>query len=287
MLADVRLTEEPPRSITANGTGDCFALQAPFGDGWYRVFAGDRRHQVPDSTPLAPEEVAAVARNALGSDFGTHDPRWMSRFHCDERQVPHYRIGRVFLAGDAAHCHSPAGGQGMNTGLQDAANLGWKLAAVLRGAPEELLDAYHTERHPVGRQVVRSSGALVRMATLKSAPARVLRGLIGGIALRIPAIARKTSGQISGIGVGYGTTTRRAPDTQLADGRRLYEALRGGKFVLIGPTDITGWEDRIQAVPGPSPMLVRPDGYIAWDGTEPLNLTDWCGAPNTGPHQTV
>ncbi len=158
MLADVRLAEVPPQLLTVNGVGNGFAFLAPFGDGWYRVFAWDRRHQVPDDAPLTLEEIAEVTRRALGSDYGMHDPRWMSRFHSDERQVPQYRSGRVFLAGDAAHCHSPAGGQGMNTGLLDAANLGWKLAAVMRGAPETLLDSYHDERHPVGRAVLRSRG---------------------------------------------------------------------------------------------------------------------------------
>jgi 2-polyprenyl-6-methoxyphenol hydroxylase-like FAD-dependent oxidoreductase len=102
-----------------------------------------------------------VARQALGTDYGLHNPRWMSRFHSEERQVPSYRDGRVLLAGDAAHVHSPAGGQGMNTGLQDAANLGWKLAATVRGwAPDGLLDTYHAERHPV--RPIRSMAPLVR-----------------------------------------------------------------------------------------------------------------------------
>ena len=105
-----------------------------------------------------------------------HDPRYLSRFHSDERQVPRYRVGRVFLAGDAAHCHSPAGGQGMNTGMQDAANLGWKLAAAVHGwGGEELLDSYHAERHPVGRQVLRSSGLLVRLALIRPRWARAVR----------------------------------------------------------------------------------------------------------------
>ncbi|NED06043.1 FAD-dependent oxidoreductase, partial [Streptomyces sp. SID6648] len=96
-----------------------------------------------------------LVERAFGSDFGMHDPRWLSRFHSDERQVPDYRVGRVLLAGDAAHQHSPAGGQGMNTGLQDAANLGWKLAAVHHGrSADALLDTYHAERHPIGKAVL-------------------------------------------------------------------------------------------------------------------------------------
>ena len=301
MLADVRLAEVPPQLLTVNGVGDGFAFLAPFGDGWYRVFAWDRRHQVPDDAPLTLEEIAEVTRRALGSDYGMHDPRWMSRFHSDERQVPQYRSGRVFLAGDAAHCHSPAGGQGMNTGLQDAANLGWKLAAVVRGAPEALLDSYHHERHPVGRAVLRSSGALVRLAMIRSRVGRRLRGAVMGTALRIAPIAARATGQLSGIGIAYpaprgahGLVGKRAHDVPLTDGSRLYEALRGGRFVLLGPdgrarrVEVAGWEDRVRvAVPADATgttVLVRPDGYVAWatDDEAPDvrgRLADWCGAP--------
>src|SRR5215218_201609 len=163
MLADVRLSEAPEEVLTVNAAGDGFSFLAPFGDGWYRVIAWDRRRQLPDDAPIELEEVRDITQRVLGTDFGMHDARWMSRFHSDERQVPHYRVGRVFLAGDAAHVHSPAGGQGMNAGLPDAANLGWKLAAAVHGwAPDGLLDSYHNER-PVGRAVVRGSGALLRL----------------------------------------------------------------------------------------------------------------------------
>jgi 2-polyprenyl-6-methoxyphenol hydroxylase-like FAD-dependent oxidoreductase len=137
ILADVRLAEKPEGVLTVNGRGDAFAMIASFGDGWYRVMGWNRRNEVSDDAPLDPDEVKEITRRALGTDYGMHDARWLSRFHSDERQAPHYRVGRVFLAGDAAHIHSPAGGQGMNTGLQDAANLSWKLAAAIQGrAPE-------------------------------------------------------------------------------------------------------------------------------------------------------
>ncbi|MER7519307.1 FAD-dependent oxidoreductase [Streptomyces sp. NPDC126499] len=278
VLADVRLTEEPGRLLTVTAAGDALAFIAPFGDGWYRIMGWDRRRQLPDSAPVDLEEVRDITRRALGSDFGMHDARWVSRFHSDERQVPAYRSGRVFLAGDAAHVHSPAGGQGMNTGLQDAANLSWKLTAVLRGEapdPEALLDSYQTERHPIGALALRSSGTLIRLAIAHTPLQRAARTaatrLLGAIR---PAVDRVV-GQISGIGISYGSDTRRAPDLELREGR-LYELLRQGEFVLIGPEGTT------PTLPHTAPvaphrairatwaaptrrdtLLVRPDGYTA------------------------
>ncbi|GAA2211667.1 FAD-dependent monooxygenase [Nonomuraea monospora] len=294
MLADVKVAEQPAEMLTVNGVGDAFAFVAPFGDGYYRVFAWDRRHSVPDDAPLDLDEVREVTRHALGTDFGMHDPRWLSRFHSDERQVPEYRTGRVFLAGDAAHVHSPAGGQGMNTGLQDAANLSWKLAAVLRGAPEALLDTYQAERHPVGRSVLRSSGAIIRAAMIESAAGQALRGFAARQALSIPKIHKKITGQLSGIGYHYPAAHgadelvgTRAGDLQLAGGDRLYEALRERRFVLVGDADVTGWQDRVRveppAVPGGPLVLVRPDGYVGWAGTGTADLhralTELAGPP--------
>jgi 2-polyprenyl-6-methoxyphenol hydroxylase-like FAD-dependent oxidoreductase len=281
MLADVLVTEPPAETVTVNGVGDAFAFVAPFGDGYYRVFAWDRHRAVPDTEPLTLEEVREVTRRSLGTDLGMHDPRWLSRFHSDERQVPNYRVGRVFLAGDAAHVHSPAGGQGMNTGMQDAANLSWKLAAVLRGAPAELLDTYQAERHPVGRAVLRSSGALIRAAMIKSHVGQAVRGFVGGHALAVSRIRERLTGQLSGIGYHYPAPRgahelvgTRAADIPLADGTRLYEALRGQRFVVIGDADVTG--DHVTAVapatPGGPMILVRPDGYVGWAGTDAAEL---------------
>ncbi|PSL52723.1 2-polyprenyl-6-methoxyphenol hydroxylase-like FAD-dependent oxidoreductase [Saccharothrix carnea] len=288
MLADVRLRETPPDTLTVNGSGSEFTFIAPFGDGWWRVFAWDRRGDVTDDTPLELDEVRAITKRALGTDFGMYEARWLSRFHSDERQAPHYRVGRVFLAGDAAHVHSPAGGMGMNTGLQDAANLSWKLAAVLRGAPDALLDTYHAERHPVGEEVLRVSGTMIRLAMARSRFARALRGLVGGTALRVPAIHRRLTGRLTALGFRYRhaagehrLTGTRMPDVPLADGTRLYEALRGGRFVLVGTGDVTGWDDRVRvAAPaerGADTVLVRPDGYVAevFTGTpDPAALRD-------------
>ncbi len=290
MLADVRLTDPPEDVLTVNGVGDAFAFVAPFGDGWYRVFGWNRNHQVADDAPVDLDEVREVARRALGSDFGMHDPRFLSRFHSDERQVPGYRVGRVFLAGDAAHCHSPAGGQGMNTGIQDAANLGWKLAAAVAGwGDEALLDSYQAERHPVGRSVLRSSGLLVRLALIRSRWGRAVRNGATGVVLGLPPAQRRIAGTISGVGVRYpapqGADRRvgtRAPDVPLRDGRTLYEALHGGRFVLLGSRaaelDLPSQVDAA-AQPGHDGdrlILVRPDGYVGWVGTAAA-FPSWAG----------
>lgn len=290
VLADVLLAEEPDRTVAVNGMGTAFGFLIPFGDGYWRVGGWDRtRGEIPDTAPVELDELREIAKRAFGSDFGMHDARWMSRFHSDERQVPRYRVGRVLLAGDAAHTHSPAGGQGMNTGLQDAANLSWKLASVVNGqAPEGLLDTYHDERHPVGRAVLRSSGALIRLAMAHNPLQRGLRALLTLAVGNVRPAARRAIGQITGIGYAYGAprgahplTGKRVPDVELKEGR-LYEALRAGRFVLIAPRGtevdhderlmVTHWASDRRTT-----LLVRPDGYAAWAsetaGTEPVTAT--------------
>ncbi|MEE1751877.1 FAD-dependent monooxygenase [Streptomyces sp. SP18CS02] len=292
VLADVRLAEEPDDLFTVAGSGDSFAFVAPFGDGWYRAMGWNRRRQVPDSEPVVLDELREIVRTVHGTDFGMHDVRWISRFHSDERQVPAYRSGRVFLAGDAAHVHSPAGGQGMNTGLQDAANLSWKLGSVLRGEaaePEALLDSYHSERHPVGKTVLRSSGAIIRLAMAHTPLQRAARATAARLLNTVRPASAKALGMVSGLGIAYGSARgahrlvgRRAPDLALAEGR-LHAVLRKGDFVLITPSGATGevpaakgGSASIPPVPGRvtratwanssrrTALLVRPDGYIAW-----------------------
>jgi 2-polyprenyl-6-methoxyphenol hydroxylase-like FAD-dependent oxidoreductase len=310
MLADVRLSDPPDSVLTANGVAAGFALLVPFGDGWYRAIAWNRHRELPDDAPVDLEEIRAITRAALGSDHGMHDPRWLSRFHSDERQVPHYRVGRVFLAGDAAHVHSPAGGMGMNTGLQDAANLGWKLAVVLHGrASDRLLDSYEAERHPVGRLVLRGSGALLRMALLAPRPLRALRNAAGPVITGIGPVVRRVAGGVSGVAISYPAPRdahplvgKRAPDISLTGGgpTRLYEALRSGRFVLVTRDDPAsardalpaGWDETIDVVTSgagfaayATTALVRPDGYVAWatkDADTAAGLAELAGAAARG-----
>jgi len=301
MLAEVRLTKQPPDALTGNTSGNAFAFMAPLDDGWYRVIAWHRRHQAAESDPVTLEEVSDTASQAFGADYGMHDPRWMSRFHCEERQASRYRDGRVLLAGDAAHVHSPVGGLGMNTGIQDAANLGWKLAATVAGqAPSEILDSYETERHPVGRQVLRASGALLRVRLIGPRPLVAATGRLAPAAMRVPFIANRMAGTFSGLSICYPApagshplTGKRVPDWPLADGARVYEALRGGRFLLASsgalPAGVTdGYARQVDTVaisdegvppggPGAPPeiiALIRPDAYVAWaapwaDGQRP------------------
>ncbi len=292
-LADVKFTERPELVVRVHGTGDAFGFIAPFGDGWWRVGGWERSgREAAEDAPLEFEELRSIIERAFGSDFGMHDPRWLSRFHSDERQVPRYRVGRVLLAGDAAHQHSPAGGQGMNTGLQDAANLGWKLAAVLGGwAGDALLDSYHDERHPVGRAVLRTSGLNLRLAMAHNPFEVALRTVRKLVVTHVRPVTRQAVGEITGVGYAYPAPRgahrlvgRRAPDLPLERGR-LYEVLRGGRFVLVLPAaDAAGSDggelpgaarrkDRLvvarsaggDLAPGEA-ALVRPDGYFAWAG---------------------
>jgi 2-polyprenyl-6-methoxyphenol hydroxylase-like FAD-dependent oxidoreductase len=284
ILADVVLKDPPEARIATNTDGGKFAFVAPFKDGYHRVIAWDQDNPRPETAPVDLDELREIVPAALGTDFGMGEPRWSSRFHSDERQVARYRVGRVFLAGDAAHVHSPAGGQGMNTGLQDAVNLGWKLAAVLQGrAPEALLETYHAERHPVGAEVIKGSGLLLRMARIRLKPARLLRNTAAHFALSQPRVNRRLAYALSGLWIAYAAphnahplTGHRAGDVELAGDApsRLLEALRGGKFVLLAPPelhDALKRDDVVAAVPadGGPVRLVRPDGYIGWAADAP------------------
>ena len=283
MLADVRLDHEPLEVLSVNAVGEGFAFVAPFGDGYHRVIAWDRRHQRSQEAPVDLDELRAITQLALGTDFGMHSPRWMSRFHSDERQVSQYRHGRVLLAGDAAHIHSPAGGQGMNTGLQDAANLSWKLAAVVSGrADARLLDSYHDERHPVGQQALQASSRLLHLALIEPRWKRQARDRAAALLTLIPPVGEAVANRMSGIGITYpgpAPVGQRAADQEVQDmaghPTTLHRELDGLRFALVLPEQradsrIEDAADVVTLTGRPalsSATLIRPDGHIAWQGS--------------------
>ncbi|MGW6376696.1 FAD-dependent oxidoreductase [Rhodococcus sp. NPDC055112] len=278
VLADVRLANGPGGGGPLLGsTANEFAFLVPYGDdGWYRSVTWDRNHRLPDSAPVEPGEIEEALDRALGRTVGLGEISWRSRFHCDERQVENYRHGRVFLGGDAAHVHSPMGGQGMNTGIQDGANLAWKLDLALGGADDAILDTYQSERHPIGRLVLFQSGALMRAVTLKPVLARRARDFLVPKTLEIRPISNLISGAFSGVTLRYrhargqhSLVGTRATEVPLRRGR-LTEVQRTPGFVLVRRRGATNRDsDVLQAErtdAGPD-LLVRPDGYIAWAGT--------------------
>ena len=305
VLADVRLAHGPTGGgLTLGSTRNEFAFLAPYdrheGDGrWYRAMVWDRKHQVPDSQWVDGHEIENILTRAMKADLGLQEISWKSRFHCDERQVEHYRHGRVFLAGDAAHVHSPMGGQGMNTGIQDAVNLAWKIDAVLAGADDAVLDSYQAERHPIGKRVVRQSGMMARGVTLHPRIARGIRNILVPKLLRIPRVRDTMAGSFAGTALRY---PHRADESALVGtratqipliGDRLTQLQREPGFVLIrecgraaiGVTDLHQAE---RADSGPA-VLVRPDGYIAWAG-DSADCSQWLDAlarwtaPAARPH---
>lgn len=295
VLADIHLAHGPATGgLTLRGTRDVFGFLAPYAEhGWYRSMTWDRHHQLPDDAPVAPDEVAGVLNRAMGHDVGVTEVGWQSRFHCEERQVAEYRRGRIFLAGDAAHVHSPMGGLGMNTGIQDAANLAWKLALTLEGADQSIMDTYHAERHPVGRRVLRQSGAMLRSTTLKPRPARWLRNMVAPRLLRVPRIADAISGGFAGVTICYPRHSgqhrlvgTRATEVPLA-GDRLTVVQRTPGFVLVRESGTPPVDTKLPQVArtdaGPA-LLVRPDGYVAWAGSTTSAgwrdaLAAWTGKP--------
>ncbi|OBK71205.1 FAD-dependent oxidoreductase [Mycobacterium sp. 1274761.0] len=282
VLADVELAYGPATGeLTLGSTRDAFGFLAPYDRGdengaWYRAMVWDRRHQVPDSEPASPGEVIDVLHRAVSRDLAVRQVGWLSRFHCDERQVGSYRHGRVFLAGDAAHVHSPMGGQGMNTGIQDAVNLAWKLDVVLAGAPDDVLDTYHDERHPIGRRVLRQSGLMARGVTLHPRLARGIRNLLAPRLLRTPPVRDIVAGSFAGTTLRYARRHSQHPlvgtaatEIPLVQGR-LTHLQRSAGFVLIRergqtPVELCGLVEAERLDAGPA-LLVRPDGYVAWAG---------------------
>ena len=258
-------------------------------------------------------DVRAALTAVYGTDFGIHSPTWISRFTDTTRQAAAYRKGRVLLAGDAAHVHPPVGGQGLNIGVQDAVNLGWKLAQVVRGiSPDSLLDTYHAERHPVGARVLKNT--MVQMALRRPDDRTKALGEYVSELLRMEEPRKRWAGEISGLdvrydlGEGHPLLGRRMPDLDLVTAGgplRVYSLLHDGRPVLLdlgasGELAVTPWRDRVRTieasydgawelpvigpVPAPTAVLVRPDGHVAWVGDQTTvglddALTAWFGPP--------
>lgn len=255
------------------------------GDGVYRVVVPADGLAEDRSTPPTIEDFRQQLRAVAGTDFGVHSPRWLSRFGDATRLTDRYRVGRVLLAGDAAHIHPPMGGQGLNLGVQDAFNLGWKLAAEVGGwAPEGLLDSYHAERHPVAADVLNNTRAQSEIMSLKPGPQAVHR-LLSEL-MDFDEVNRYLIEKITAIGVrydfgeGHALLGRRLPDLKLQHGR-LYELMRGGRGLLLDQTgrlSAAGWADRVDHVVDVSEdldvpaVLLRPDGHVAWVGNDQQDL---------------
>jgi FAD binding domain-containing protein/aromatic ring hydroxylase-like protein len=253
---------------------------------------------------------------AWGTDFGVHSPTWISRFTDLTRQAASYREGRVLLAGDAAHVHYPVGGQGLNIGVQDAVNLGWKLAQVVRGlSPAGLLDTYQAERHPVAAAVLQNT--MAQTALLRSDPrVDALRESLSEL-LSMDEPRKRFAAMISGLdirydlGDGHPLVGRRMPDLDVVSAGgalRVLTLLHDAQPVLLnlgepGRLDIASWADRVQlidatydgawelpvvgAVPAPTVVLIRPDGHVAWVGDHTQvgladALTTWFGRHRRG-----
>ncbi|MFE5629911.1 rifampin monooxygenase [Streptomyces sp. NPDC056543] len=265
-------------------------------DGTYRVIVPAEGVAEDRTTAPTLEEFRQQLRAYGGTDFGAHSPRWLSRFGNATRLAERYRSGRVLLAGDAAHIHPPTGGQGLNLGIQDAFNLGWKLAAEVAGwAPEGLLDSYHAERHPVAAEVLDNTRAQMELMSTEPG-AQAVRRLMAELT-RIEEVNRYLIEKITGIGIrydfgeGHELLGRRLRDVRLKGGR-LYELTHGGRGLLLDQTgrlSVDGWADRVDHVVEVSEeldapaALLRPDGHVAWVGEDQQDLVrhlpTWFGAP--------
>jgi 2-polyprenyl-6-methoxyphenol hydroxylase-like FAD-dependent oxidoreductase len=267
----------------------------PLGDGVYRLVVPAAGMAEDRTVPPTLEEFKQQLRALAGTDFGAHSARWLSRFGDATRLAERYRTGRVLLAGDAAHIHPPVGGQGLNLGIQDAFNLGWKLAAAVNGwAPEELLDSYHTERHPVAAEVLDNTRAQMELLSLEPGP-QAVRRLVSEL-MDFEDVNRYLIEKITAIGVrydfgaGHELLGRRMRDVGLKRGR-LYELMHGGGGILLDQTgrlSVAGWADRVDHVVDVSEeldvpaALLRPDGHVAWVGEDRQELLSqlsrWFGA---------
>jgi 2-polyprenyl-6-methoxyphenol hydroxylase-like FAD-dependent oxidoreductase len=310
LIAEVEMTEEPAWGIRRGEKG-VNALGKLEDGNRVGVVLVEPHVGKGDEPTLGDLRDALIA--VYGTHFGVRNPIWLSRFTDMARQAASYRDRRVLLAGDAAHVHSPAGGQGLNIGVQDAVNLGWKLAQVVKGtSPESLLDTYHAERHPIGARVLRLTMAQTALGRGDDRTEALRETMTELLAMDEPR--KRYAAMMSGLdvhyrlGEGHPLLGRRMPDLDLvtaAGPRRVFSLLHEARPVLLnlgepGGLDITPWADRIQqvdaryagawelpvlgAVTAPTAVLIRPDGYVAWVGEQKElglaeALTTWFGPP--------
>jgi 3-(3-hydroxy-phenyl)propionate hydroxylase len=311
LIAEVETSEEPEWGFRHDAIGTHAIGRAESGSS-ARVVLKEQQLRL-DSQPTL-RDIREALVTVYGTDYGIHSPTWISRFTDTTRQAAAYRKRRVLLAGDAAHVHPPVGGQGLNIGVQDAVNLGWKLTQVInKRAPESLLDTYHAERHPVAARVLRNTMAQVALRRPDDRT-KALGGILSEL-LGMNEPRRHLAAEMSGLGIrydlgeGHPLLGRRMPDLDLVTAggaRRFFTLLYGAQPVLLnlgepGGFDITPWAKRVQLLdaryPGtwelpalgpvaaPPAALIRPDGYVAWVGDSRQQqglaaaLTTWFGPP--------
>jgi 3-(3-hydroxy-phenyl)propionate hydroxylase len=308
MIAEVEMDEEPELGFRRDSLGQ-HAIGRRQEDEPIRLVLTER--EVEHTGEPSLDELREALVGVYGTDFGLRSAAWISRFTDTTRQAASYRKGRVLLAGDAAHVHPPQGGQGLNIGVQDAVNLGWKLAQVVDGtSPDSLLDTYHAERHPVGARVLRHTMAQVAVTTPDDRHEALRDDLAELLSMDEPR--RRFAGLLSGLdvhydlGEGHPLLGRRMPDLDLVTSEgpmRVFTSLHDARGVLLcfgEPVeyDLSQWSDRVRVitaaydgewelpvlgpVAAPSAVLVRPDGYVAWvgEGTAaglPEALRSWFG----------
>ena len=309
LIAEVEVSEETPTGVRHDATG-IHGLQL-MADGRTVRIVTTERAVGPAAEPTLDDLKRALI-SVYGTDFGVHSPTWLSRFTNATRQAAAYRKNRVLLAGDAAHVHSPAGGQGLTVGFQDAVNLGWKLAQVVkRTSPDTLLDTYQAERHPAGYRAIRHTMAQTAMMRPDD-DAEALREAVAELC-RMDEPRRLLGGLMSGLdthydlGEGHPQLGRRMPDLDLrvdTGSVRVFSLMHAARPLLLnlgapGAVDIRPWSDQVTlvdarfdgvwelpvlgAVPAPDAILVRPDGHVAWVGNGTAAglddaLTAWIGA---------
>ena len=307
IIAEVRTTEVPTWGLRVDATGATQAIGK--GD------SGEARMVLMDREPTSGEPTLRDLKQRLidiyGSDFGVHDPIWLSRFTDMTRQAATYRQGRVLLAGDAAHVHPPIGGQGLNIGVQDAVNLGWKLAQVVKEiSPQGFLDTYHAERHPVGARVLKNT--MAQTALRRSDERTKALGDIIAELVVMDEPRKRLAAEMSGLAIhydlgdGHPLLGRRMPDLEVVTAGgpvRVFTLVHSARPVVInfgepGSIDVRSWAGRVQsidakydgpwelpeigAVSAPTTVLIRPDGYVAWVGDGGQSglveaLTSWFG----------